>query len=91
MVLRVEAAAHRRLTILRLSGRLQSEHVDQLRTQIEASAKPVVLDLEGLKLVDYASVCFLAECEAGGVELSHCSPYIRNWISREKANRRGDS
>jgi len=87
MVLRIERVSHERLTILRLSGRLQAEHVEQLKAQIEASAQRVVLDLEGVKLVDQDSVCFLASCEADGIELSHCSPYIHDWIHREKASR----
>jgi hypothetical protein len=29
-------------------------------------------------------VRFLSECEAQGIELLHCSPYIREWISRER-------
>ena len=87
MVLRIERVSRRRLMILRLSGRLQSEHLEELKAQIKASLEPLVLDLEGVKLVDPDSVCFLATCEAEGVELSHCTPYIRDWISREKANR----
>ena len=87
MVLRIEKVLGRRLTLLRLSGRLRSEHLEELKAQIKASLKPLVLDLEGVKLVDQDSVCFLATCEAEGVELSHCTPYIRDWISREKANR----
>jgi ABC-type transporter Mla MlaB component len=90
MVLRIERVSRRQMTIFRLSGRLQSEHVEELKTQIEASAQRVVLDLEGVKLVDQESVCFLAACETDGVELSRCSPYIRDWISREKASRRAD-
>ena len=93
MVLKIERVSHRQLTILRLTGRLQSEHVEEVKAQIEAieaSAQRVVLDLEGVKLVDQESVCFLAACETDGVELSRCSPYIRDWISREKASRRAD-
>jgi anti-anti-sigma regulatory factor len=87
MVLRIERVSQRQLTILRLSGRLQSEHVEQLKSQIEAGAPRVVLDLEGVKIVDQDSVCFLATCETNGVGLSHCSPYIREWINREKTSR----
>jgi len=87
MVLRIERVSRRLFTILRLSGRLQSEHLEELKAQIETSVQPVVLDLEGVTLVDQDSVCFLAACEANGVEMSHCSPYIRDWISREKPNR----
>jgi len=44
----------------------------------------VVLDLEEVKLVDREAVCCLASCEEEGVQLSQCSPYIREWINREK-------
>jgi hypothetical protein len=87
MVLRIERVSRRLFTILRLSGRLQSEHLEELKAQIETSMQQVVLDLEGVNLVDQDSVCFLAACEANGVEVSHCSPYIRDWISREKTTR----
>jgi hypothetical protein len=43
----------------------------------------IALDLEEVTLVDIDIVHFLARCEAGGTELLHCSPYIREWISRE--------
>jgi hypothetical protein len=43
----------------------------------------IALDLEEVTLVDIDIVQFLARCEAGGMELLHCSPYIREWISRE--------
>lgn len=52
MVLRIEKVSDGLLMIFRLSGRLQSEHVDQLRDQIEGSTQRVVLDLEEVKLVD---------------------------------------
>jgi len=45
----------------------------------------IILDLEEVTLVDLASVQFLARCEAAGAELLHCCPYIREWISRERA------
>jgi anti-anti-sigma regulatory factor len=88
MVLRIERVSHGQDRILRLSGRLQSEHVEQLKSQIEGSTQRVILDLEEVKLVDGDAVCFLADCEANGVELTQCSPYIRDWIARERAERR---
>jgi anti-anti-sigma regulatory factor len=90
MVLRIEKVSDGPPMILRLSGRLQSEHVDQLKAQIEGSTHRVILDLEEVKLVDRNVVCFLGLCEATGVELSQCSPYIRDWIDRERATQ-GDS
>jgi anti-anti-sigma regulatory factor len=89
MVLRIEKVSDGLLMILRLSGRLQSEHVDQLRDQIEGSTHRVILDLEEVKLVDRDVVRFLGLCEANGVELNQCSPYIRDWIDRERASEPG--
>jgi anti-anti-sigma regulatory factor len=85
MVLRIEKVSDRPHMILRLSGRLQSEHVDQLKAQIEGSTQRVIFDLEEVKLVDRDAVRFLGLCEANGVELNQCSPYIRDWINRERA------
>ena len=90
MVLRIERLADGGSMMLRLSGRLQSEHLEQLRAQIEGSTVRVILDLEEVKLVDREAVHFLALCEANGVELRQCSPYIRDWIARERTDR-GDS
>jgi len=70
--------------ILRLSGRIVSQHLEELKSQIEIGGRRVVLDLEEVKLVDRDVVLFLALCESKGIELRHCSPYIREWIFREK-------
>jgi anti-anti-sigma regulatory factor len=85
MVLRIERASSGKLIILRLSGRIQSEHVEELKSQMEGYPQKIVLDLADVKLVDRDAVCFLADCENKGVELKQCSPYIRDWICREKA------
>jgi hypothetical protein len=90
MVLRIERVLEGPFMTLRLSGRLQSEHVVQLKAQIEGSTQRVILDLDEVKLVDRDVVRFLGLCEANGVELSQCSPYIRDWIDRERATQ-GDS
>lgn len=86
MTLRIEKVSDGRVVILRLSGRLQSQHVEELKAQMEGSTQRVMLDLEEVKLVDRDVVRFLGLCEAGGVELNQCSPYIRDWIDRERAS-----
>jgi hypothetical protein len=58
--------------------------VEELKAQIEGSTQRVVLNLEEVKLVDRDAVRFLAVCEANGIELCQCSPYIRDWIARGK-------
>src|SRR5262249_20579094 len=85
MTLRIEKAADRHKTIIRLSGRLQSEHLDELKMQVDGEQSPIGLDLEGVTLVDIEVVRFLNACEKSGVELLHCWPYIREWMIREKA------
>ena len=83
MVLKIDRSADGEYVVLRLSGRVQSEHVEQLKAEMEGIAG-VVLDLEDVKLVDRDAVRFLGVCEANGTELRHCSPYIREWITKEK-------
>lgn len=88
MVLKIERSSDGTCLVLRLSGRMQAEHVEQLKTQMEGSSQ-VALDLEDVKLVDRDVVRFLEVCEANGTELRHCSPYIREWILKEKTTRDG--
>ena len=65
-------------------GRFQWEHVDELKKQIQSNGKQLALDLQEVTLVDLGVVQFLALCEAEGIDLLHCSPYIREWIRRER-------
>jgi hypothetical protein len=44
--------------------------------------------MEGVTLVDAETVRFLGEIEAQGIEVLHCSPYIREWIRRENEETR---
>ena len=88
MTLRIEKAADRRKTIIRLSGRLRSEHLSELERQADEAQSPTALDLEGVTLVDIEVVRFLNECEKNGIALLHCWPYIREWMIREKCQRR---
>ena len=84
MTIRIERETHRLKTMIRLSGRLQSKHLDALKTQLEGARSRIVLDLNGVTLVDVEIVRFLNVCEKGGVELLHCWPYIQEWMIREK-------
>jgi anti-anti-sigma regulatory factor len=63
-----------------LSGRIESQQVDELRRMIETEHRKVSLDLEEVKLVDSDAVRFLSSCDARGIELRNCPPYIRQWI-----------
>jgi hypothetical protein len=85
MTLRIEKTTDRHKTIIRLSGRLQSEHLDELKTQVDREQLPIALNLEGVTLVDIGVVRFLNACKKGGIELLHCCLYIREWMIRENA------
>jgi hypothetical protein len=66
-------------------GRINAEHVDELKTLLksEAAAQQIVLDLKDLTLVDRDAVSFLKSCEANSIVLKNCPAYIREWIRRE--------
>ena len=84
MTLKIEKVSDGRKTVIRLSGRLQSEHLDEFKTQIKGDRSPIALDLDGVTLVDVEVVRFLNSCERNNVELLHCSRYIREWMLREQ-------
>jgi hypothetical protein len=68
-----------------LSGRIDGEHLPELRRLIECEdgQRGLTLDLEEVGLVDEDAVRFLARCEAAGARLEGCAPYVREWITRE--------
>jgi hypothetical protein len=70
--------------MIRLSGRLQSKHLDELKTQLEGARSRIAVDLNGVTLVDVEIVRFLNACEKGAVELLNRWPYIQEWMIREK-------
>jgi anti-anti-sigma regulatory factor len=84
MTLKIEKDFDGRKTFIRLIGRLRSEHLDELKTQLTGDQSRIALDLDGVTLVDVEAVRFLKTYEDSGVELIGCSPYIREWMTREK-------
>jgi hypothetical protein len=88
MTWRIEKVSVQGRTILRLSGRIQSEYLAELETQIEGHGPHVALDLNEVTLVDVGVVRFFLACEASGIELLACSQYIRHWMARERAGQR---
>jgi len=84
MTFKMEKASEGRKTIIRLIGRVRSEHLEELRSQLGPDGPQYVLDLTEVTLVDVDVVRFLRSCESEGVTLLHCSPYIREWILRER-------
>jgi anti-anti-sigma regulatory factor len=84
MTLRIEKYSDGRGTTIRLIGRIRAEHLPELEKQIRENESKIVLDLEEVNLVDVEAVRFLGMYEAQGVTLLNCSPYIRDWIGKER-------
>lgn len=85
MTLRIETSAELESVIFTLTGRIQVDMIRELK-ELVSSAQPghgVVLDLKEVRLVDRDVVRFLAQIERNGARLTHCSSFIREWISQE--------
>jgi anti-anti-sigma regulatory factor len=84
MTIKIVRDPDTRTTVIHLIGRVEAVHVHALRAEIDACAGTVVvLDLDDVTVVDVDVVQFLNACEAQGVALRCCPPYVREWMSRE--------
>jgi len=84
VTLKIETYSDGSGTKIRLIGRMQAEHLAELEKQIRKSGSKIVIDLSEVNLVDVQVVRFLGACEAQGITLLNCSPYIRDWIGKER-------
>jgi hypothetical protein len=86
MTFRIETAARAKSTIFILSGRIETDAIAELRRLLERRTdwRDIVLDLKDVSGVDRDAMGFLARCEADGVKLENLTPYIREWMEREK-------
>jgi ABC-type transporter Mla MlaB component len=85
MTFRIETEARGRLTVFILSGRLAKPAIAELTRLFETQTayRNIALDLKDVRLVDREAMRFLMSCEADGVTLEHCTPYIREWMDGE--------
>jgi hypothetical protein len=84
-MLRIEKNGCGCVTKLRLSGRIQSDQIASIRSEMDDDCTIRILDLSEVTLVDLGVVQFLISCEDDGVQLVHCPAYIREWMLRERA------
>jgi hypothetical protein len=72
--------------VFTLSGRIDKEHIAELEALVNAEGKdrPIVFDLRELTLAGQDGMAFLAQCEAAGIALANCDPYLREWIARQR-------
>jgi hypothetical protein len=86
MAFRIETAGRGRFTIFVLSGRIEKEAIAELKRLFECRThyRDIVLDLKDVGVIDRDVMRFFVCCEANGVKLENCTPYIREWMEREK-------
>ena len=70
--------------MFRVSGHIQSEHVQTIQDLIAREKGPIGFDLNELTLVDRDAVSYLALCELRGIELRNCPPFLRDWVTKEQ-------
>jgi anti-anti-sigma regulatory factor len=76
--------------VFKVSGQLIGENVTEIETLIAAETKGrrIVLDCADLRSVDAEAVKFLEKWEADSIKLKNCGLYIREWIRRERLERK---
>src|SRR5437899_7283360 len=84
MTLKIEKVTDGHSTTIRLIGRMRAEYLEELKAQIKDSGSRIGLDLEEVSLVDVDVVRFLGTCQAEGISLMHCPPYINDWIAKQR-------
>jgi len=83
MTLKIEKYSDAGRTTIRLIGRMQQEHLEELKSQMKDGGPSVALDLEQVILVDVVVVRFLGVSKASGVGILHCPQYVQEWIAKE--------
>jgi hypothetical protein len=84
MTLRIDKHALGKRVILHLVGDLRIEHLDELKTQIKAAGREIVLDVGAVTLISVEGIRFLNSCKDGGTPISNASPYISEWMTLER-------
>jgi hypothetical protein len=86
MAFRIETAARGRLRVFIVSGHIEAQAIAELGRlfELETDSREIVVDLKDVSLVDREAMRFFARCEADGVRLENCTPYIREWMDREQ-------
>jgi len=76
--------------VFKVSGQLNAENVAEIERLIAAETKgrPIVLECTDLRSVDGEAVKFLEKSEADSIKLKNCGLYIREWINRERQERK---
>jgi hypothetical protein len=81
-MLKIQRTEAKDPAVFALSGRIEERHVAELQSLLDGAkeAPGTTLDLKEVRLVDREAVKFLGDCEARGIKLENCRPYILEWI-----------
>ena len=76
--------------VFKVSGQLTAENVAEMEALIaaEGKGKRIVLDCSDLGSVDGEAAKFLEKWEADSIKLKNCGLYIREWIKRQRKERK---
>ena len=85
MTLKIESAFDGKAVTVRLSGRIEEDHLAEIQAEVKRYCPRLAFNLGEATLVDREVVRFLAEQELEGVELLECPRYVREWIARERS------
>ena len=86
-MIRIETSVRLDRVTLAVTGRIESIDLPELKRVIESHKGSVILDLNGVKLVDRDVVTFLKDFERDTGRITNCPTYIREWMRREEAQR----
>jgi predicted metal-binding protein len=86
MTFRIETAVRGKFTVFALSGQIETQAIAELRRliKLQTDCRDIVLDLKDVTVVNRDVMRFFVSCEADGMKLENCAPYIREWMEREK-------
>ena len=90
MTLKMRRLCEKHGTRICLAGELRGSHLVDVRAEIEQAGQSVTLDLDEVYVVDLDGVGWLNECQALGIQVVNCSPYIREWMLQEKRAHRNE-
>src|ERR1700757_24478 len=76
--------------VFKVSGQLTAGNVAQIEALFAAETKGrrIVLECTDLRSVDGEAVKYLEKWEADSIKLKNCGLYIREWIRRERLERK---
>jgi hypothetical protein len=90
MTLKIVKGFENQRPVFRLSGRIRSVDLAEIKEMLAGTTESMFLDLEDVTIVDRDVVAFLREREGNGIALTNCPAYIREWISRDENSSKED-